>query len=571
MGLSQTTAKSALEDGLDDVIADVTGLARTTVRRRLRRAHGSTHVRTVFDHRWPMDPESVGRLSVAVVRRADLFDHVSEITGISRRRLMQKMRKTHGRTLLENVFGDELWSGWDDDDEQISEVPNDARDRTSRSGERDRQPELPFAPIATALRQLAAAPPSGELIRGRYRLGRKLGSGGYGVVYEALDTLLDQTVAIKRAKKPEHQELLLADVQLSSLVHHSAVCRTWLDRDDQGGLFVIAEHGGRSASDLLEETGPLAPDFAIDAVDQIAGALDAAHERQILHLDVSCGNILVDDRGHARLTDFGASRKGRKVVKGVDGATVVATAAHLTRIFAAPELLYSGQARARSDQYSLAYVLVALLRGRIPSQRYEGGRVAIPNVLPAQRKVILRALSLKPEDRWPTCGVFAEALLQASAEEPDARVQRRAQELLERLHKVVGSDEENTLAYGHSMKVAGSLEAFLRAVALVLLEKAKVDEDFIRKSIRRGSLDRATCAELADVIRKLGDSRAAKGRRHSFSWVVEDLGKRRSILWRAIEGRNALAHGRSLTLPAPIAAGLLEQLQHWVREEKETK
>lgn len=587
MNLGKTTARAALDQELELAIAEVTGLSRLQVKRRLSEVHGRQQVRNVFVDEWPRGAGQLAHLRTSLVRRAGLWEELAIATGLSEFQVEQRLSGVHGRTLMRNVLGAELLG------EELEEI--EAEDEVLEEDDEDgggddaaldagylnssRQPRRRLAHKSwpgdgsvSDLEQTTADAPStepteasiassitpesvsgiaeGKTLRGRYRLGRKLGEGGFGTAFEAHDDLMAHDVVVKLPREPAHEELLRTEAELTWKVHHPGVCRTWLDTDPSCGLFLVSEHAGRSVIDWIDASGPLSADFAIDVVGQIASALDYAHERDVVHLDVSCANVLVDDQGFAKLIDFGAGRTGRRVMDGESAGTVMATSRFQQPIFAAPEQL-AGSGRPRSDQYALALVLVSMLRGVVMSKRYElvhdDPRFEMPGLSSLQRQVVERALDFSPKERFTSCGAFVGAL-RASHETPDDLVARRLRELHVRLEKVLEGTDRTTVAVGQSMRAAGAFEAYLRAVAVWVAGS----ETALRQRLDR--FDRATCGQLAEVILKLAGEPSA--RRADVAWIVDDLRSRHGVVWAAVRGRNEVAHGRANTLPADVALEL---------------
>jgi hypothetical protein len=607
MTLGKTTARAALDQELEGSIAEVTGLTRLQVKRRLSEVHGRQQVRNVFVDEWPRGAGQLAHLRTSLVRRAGLWEELAIATGLSEFQVEQRLAGVHGRKLMRNLFGQELFGeafeeieAEDEDDGASSatdasedEGEDDAEDASYlNSSRRPRRrlapkswagvssasdtgqsvgpdaPAAPAGPAETALVPTTSTEPpqfaTGTTLRGRYRLGQKLGEGGFGTAFEAQDELTSRVVVVKLPREPAHEELLRTEAELTWKVHHPGVCRTWLDTDPSCGLFLVSEHAGRSIIDWIDASGPLAADFAIDVVGQIAGALDYAHERDVIHLDVSCANVLVDDQGIAKLIDFGAGRTGRRVTDGADAGTVLATSRYQQPIFAAPEQL-AGSGRPRSDQYALGLVLVSMLRGVVMAKRYEmvhdDPRFEMPGLSSMQRQVVERALDFSPKERFASCGEFAAAL-RANHETPDDLVSRRLRELHVRLEKVLEGTDRTTVAVGQSMRAAGAFEAFLRAVAIWVAGS----ESALRSRLQR--FDRATCAQLADAIVQLAGEPSS--RRIDVAWIVDDLRSRRGVCWAAVRGRNEVAHGRANTLPADVALELAMKVGALVRRTSST-
>ncbi|HWM84264.1 MAG TPA: protein kinase [Kofleriaceae bacterium] len=268
----------------------------------------------------------------------------------------------------------------------------------------------------------------GDLLAGRYQVVRALGRGGMGAVYEAMDDVLQESVALKLLHPelsidPDFRQRLRQEVRLARRVSHPNVCRVH-DLGQHGDhLFVTMELlRGPSLRRVLrdiagEEREPMSLGRAIDLVVQLAAALGAAHRVGIIHRDVKPDNIIVEaDR--SVLTDFGVASP----IEVVASRTVAGTPDYI-----APEILRGEPARPASDLYSCALVARELLTGQLPVRPVaadppvkrgaapglpEGG--APPQVRAALARVLARALEPDPGARHPSVQRFAEALALAA-------------------------------------------------------------------------------------------------------------------------------------------------------------
>ena len=252
-----------------------------------------------------------------------------------------------------------------------------------------------------------------------------LGSGGMGEVYRARDRRLDRTVAIKVlppefAADPARRQRLHIEARAISSVSHPHICAIH-DIGHQDGLdFIVMEHlEGETLAERLRQ-GALPIDQALRTAIQIAGALAAAHERDVVHRDVKPGNVMLTRSG-AKLVDFGLAKMGLTALR-QDAATETDTEAPLTAAgtvlgtlpYMAPEQIEGRPADTRSDVFSLGTVLYEMLTGRRAFAADTGANLAaailkehpppvstfLPTVDDALDHVVSTCLAKDPDERW---------------------------------------------------------------------------------------------------------------------------------------------------------------------------
>jgi serine/threonine-protein kinase len=271
-------------------------------------------------------------------------------------------------------------------------------------------------------------PEPGTRLGGRYRLDRRIGTGGMGEVWRATDELLGRTVAVKvmlpaLLREPGFIRRFLVEAQAMASVSHPGVVAIHDYHSDQAAgtaFLVMAYVDGEPLSGLV---GRLTPADTMGMVAQVAGALQAVHDRGIVHRDIKPGNLLVRADRTVMLTDFGIAR--------AEGdPTLTATGAVLgTPTYLAPEQVLGERATPRSDIYSLGLVAYECLAGRRPFEAESPLAVALlrvreaPRTLgvdipPAVLAVIERALAADPADRWQSAAELADAARRAAAGMP---------------------------------------------------------------------------------------------------------------------------------------------------------
>jgi DNA-binding beta-propeller fold protein YncE len=273
----------------------------------------------------------------------------------------------------------------------------------------------------------------GDVFAG-HRIEDVAGRGGMGVVYRATQLALDRTVALKLitpalAGDPEFRARFVRESRAAASIEHPNVIPIFSAGEEQDVLYISMRFvDGEDLRALLRREGPLEPRRAARIVAQVASALDAAHERGLVHRDVKPANVLLTLTEHAYLTDFG-------LIKRVgEGATQVSRPGGWvgTLGYVAPEQIRGERVDARADVYALGAVLYHALTGRAPfaadtdeamlwSHLHDDPPTIGGDAPAAFDPVIRRALAKDPAGRYPSAGDLGRAALAAAGEPvPDA-------------------------------------------------------------------------------------------------------------------------------------------------------
>ncbi len=252
-----------------------------------------------------------------------------------------------------------------------------------------------------------------------------------GVVYRATDLALDRQVALKliaasHARDPVFRARFERECRLAAAIDHPHVVPVLHAGEQDGRLYLTMRYvDGTDLGTLLRDEGRLAPARAVTLVYQVAGGLDEAHARGLVHRDVKPANVLVGRRGsaeHAFLTDSGVTmeREG--------GAQLTATGFAVgTADYMAPEQAQGAAVDARADVYALGCVLFRALTGIVSYDRtseldkmlahiHEPSPSVLdsaPELSPQLAQVVRRALAKHPDDRQQTAGTLADEALAA--------------------------------------------------------------------------------------------------------------------------------------------------------------
>jgi len=267
------------------------------------------------------------------------------------------------------------------------------------------------------------------IIDGRYRVISRLGAGGMADVYLAQDQLLGRHLAVKVlhhhfAEDHEFVERFKREASSAAALSHPNIVGIF-DRGEWNGTYYIAMEyvAGRSLKSIIREDGALDAVTAIDIVVQILRAARFAHRRGVIHRDLKPHNVILDEEGRARVTDFGIARAGASDMT-LTGS-VMGTAQYLS-----PEQAQGFAVSSASDLYSVGVILYELLTGVVPFEGESAVAIAYkqvsaaprppselnPAIPPSLDAVVMHALAKDPAQRYAD----ADALIVALEHEREA-------------------------------------------------------------------------------------------------------------------------------------------------------
>jgi len=293
--------------------------------------------------------------------------------------------------------------------------------------------------------QASSSPPSrpyvdpliGQTLAGRYRILRKIGEGGMGIVYEAEHVLIEKRVGLKVLRedfssRPDVVERFRQEAKSASKIGHEHI----IDISDFGetpqgaSYFVMELLTGRDLAEELEKNGTLSPRRTVNLMLQCARALEAAHQKGIVHRDMKPENIFLVERGgedFVKIVDFGIAKMSEIETAGQPGRKLTKTG----MIFGTPEYMSPEQAGGkkldhRVDIYAMGIIMYELLTGRVPfmgdtfmgiltKHMFETPLPILqmnPNaqVSPELDRIVFKALSKHPETRYQSMAELAQDL-----------------------------------------------------------------------------------------------------------------------------------------------------------------
>lgn len=260
---------------------------------------------------------------------------------------------------------------------------------------------------------------------GRYEIVGELGRGAMGVVYKARDPQIDRMVALKtvslRGQEPEDaaefRRRFVNEAQAAGRLHHPGIVSVFDvgEETQTGEPYIVLEYvAGEALNKIIAREKKLPLQRALQIAEEVADALDYAHEQGVTHRDVKPGNILITESGHPKIADFGIAKLN--LAHFTIPGKVLGTPAYM-----APEQLSGEGADGRSDLFSLGVILYAMVTGHSPFQGNSAttvcfkvaNREPVPasaldlNLPPELDAVIARAMAKDRDDRYQRGADFA--------------------------------------------------------------------------------------------------------------------------------------------------------------------
>ena len=254
----------------------------------------------------------------------------------------------------------------------------------------------------------------------RYRIIKKIGQGGMGIVYQAEDSVLNRVVAYKVLppsvkEQPKVLASFLREARIAASLSHPNIVAVYDAGHEEGDLYIVMEYvDGISLKERLQQVAPLPHDEFMHVALQLCQGLAYAHRHKVVHRDIKPANVMLGRDGQIKIMDFG-------LAKVVSDALADRTSVKGTPLYMAPEQVTGDQVDHQSDIYSLGCTLYRMATGRPP---FTGGDlyyhhlhtapeppVSInPNLSPQLNRLLLTCLAKKKRERFNDVGLIIKAL-----------------------------------------------------------------------------------------------------------------------------------------------------------------
>ncbi|WP_246940071.1 Stk1 family PASTA domain-containing Ser/Thr kinase [Bacillus pinisoli] len=264
----------------------------------------------------------------------------------------------------------------------------------------------------------------GRRLSGRYKIIDTIGGGGMANVYLAKDMILERNVAVKvlRPDFSNDEEFIRRfhrEAQAATSLNHPNIVSIYDVGEEDNIFYIVMEHiDGTTLKQYIQKYGPLSNEESVNIMIQLTSALANAHENHIVHRDIKPQNILIDENGIVKVTDFG-------IAVALSSTTITQTNSFLGSVhYLSPEQARGGMATKKSDVYSLGIVMFELLTGRMPFFGESAVSIALkhlqndtpspkrwnPAIPQSLENIILRATAKDPFHRYDTVEAMEEDL-----------------------------------------------------------------------------------------------------------------------------------------------------------------
>lgn len=265
---------------------------------------------------------------------------------------------------------------------------------------------------------------NGHLLNERYQIKAKIGGGGMADVYLARDIILERDVAIKslRLEYANDQEFIARfdrEAQAATSLSHNNIVNIYDVGEEDHLLYMVMEYvDGMTLKEYIQRYGPLDVHETLDIMKQITSAIAHAHDHDIVHRDIKPQNILMDNFGMAKVTDFG-------IAIALSATSLTQTNSILGSVhYLSPEQARGGMATKKSDIYALGIVLFEMLTGRLPFSGQSPVSIALkhlqsdtpsvrrfnPDIPQSVENIVLKATAKDPFHRYETIYELEEAV-----------------------------------------------------------------------------------------------------------------------------------------------------------------
>ncbi|WP_026585587.1 Stk1 family PASTA domain-containing Ser/Thr kinase [Bacillus sp. J33] len=262
----------------------------------------------------------------------------------------------------------------------------------------------------------------GRRISGRYKILDMIGGGGMANVYLAHDMILDRDVAVKvlRMDFAEDEEFIRRfhrEAQSATSLAHPNIVNIYDVGEEDSIYYIVMEYvDGQTLKQYIQQNSPVQIDEALEIMKQLTSAISHAHQNHIIHRDIKPHNILIDNNGNVKITDFG-------IAMALSATSITQTNSVLGSVhYLSPEQARGGMANRKSDIYSLGIVMFELLTGRLPFSGESAVSIALkhlqsetpslkrwnPSIPQSVENIVLKATAKDPFHRYDTVDEMEE-------------------------------------------------------------------------------------------------------------------------------------------------------------------